>query len=298
MVRTHNPIPIKKQKDLEQDGLQTYSSYMASKYSSIKHSSYFQVYEKLLSPYRGKAITFVEVGVYNGGSLFMWRDFFGPQARIIGVEFNPDAKRWEADGFEIHIGDQSDVHFWEDFYNKTGPVDVLLDDGGHSNEQQIVTVAQSAVHVNDGGLIVVEDTHTSYMSQFGNPSKYSFMNFAFDVVHSINNRFPAVKSSGNTLSAEVSSVGFYESIVSFHINRNECFVSTPTTNGGITRDAIDFRHHGTLVRGLGSLRRKLFIKFNNYDPDSRMRRSATFLFNGVLFLQHRLSFQKQKKYFG
>jgi hypothetical protein len=298
MVKKAHEKSLKTQADLEQDGLQIFSSYMASKYSSIKHSSYFHVYEKLLSPYRGREITFVEVGVYNGGSLFMWRDFFGPQARIIGVEFNPDAKRWETDGFEIHIGDQSNANFWLDFYKKIGPIDVLLDDGGHSNEQQIVTVAQSASHVKDGGIILVEDTHTSYMSQFGNPSRYSFMNFAFDVVHSINNRFPAVKSSDNSLSSEVSSVGFYESIVSFHINRNECFISAPTTNGGVTRDAIDFRHHGTLVRGLGSLRRKLFIKFNNYDPDSRMRRGATFLFNGILFLQHRLSFQKQKKYFG
>ena len=152
--------------------------------------------------------------------------------------------------------------------------------------------------MNDGGVIIVEDTHTSYMAQFGNPSKYSFMNYAFDVVHSINNRFPAVKSSNNSLSSEVSSVGFYESFVSFHINRNECFVSTPTTNGGISRDAIDFRHHGTLGRGLGSLRRKLFLKFNSFDPKSRVARLGTSAFSGVLFLQVRLSPQNQKKYFG
>jgi hypothetical protein len=282
MVKKANRHPVKTQADLEQDGLQLYDSYMASKYSSIKHSSYFHVYEKLLSPYKGREITFVEVGVYNGGSLFMWRDFFGPKARIIGVEFNPDAKRWEEDGFEIQIG----------------PIDVLLDDGGHSNEQQIVTVAESASHMNDGGVIIVEDTHTSYMAQFGNPSKYSFMNYAFDVVHSINNRFPAVKSSDNSVSPAVSSVGFYESIVSFHIDRKDCFISTPTTNGGLSRDAVDFRHHGTLGRGLGSLRRKLFVKFNGFDPESRIARLGTSIFSGVLFLQHRLSFQRQKKYFG
>jgi hypothetical protein len=298
MVKKANRHPVKTQADLEQDGLQLYDSYMASKYSSIKHSSYFHVYEKLLSPYKGREITFVEVGVYNGGSLFMWRDFFGPKARIIGVEFNPDAKRWEEDGFEIHIGDQSDVNFWVDFYKKIGPIDVLLDDGGHSNEQQIVTVAESASHMNDGGVIIVEDTHTSYMAQFGNPSKYSFMNYAFDVVHSINNRFPAVKSSDNSVSPAVSSVGFYESIVSFHIDRKDCFISTPTTNGGLSRDAVDFRHHGTLGRGLGSLRRKLFVKFNGFDPESRIARLGTSVFSGVLFLQHRLSFQRQKKYFG
>jgi hypothetical protein len=53
----------------------------------------------LFERYRGKSITFVEIGVFSGGSLFMWRDYFGPQARIIGVEFNPDAVRWREHGF-------------------------------------------------------------------------------------------------------------------------------------------------------------------------------------------------------
>jgi hypothetical protein len=298
MVQKANNLQLKTQSDLEKDGLKIYESYMTSKYSSIKHTSYFHVYENLLTPFRGKDITFVEVGVYNGGSLFMWRDFFGPKARIIGVEFNPDAKHWESEGFEIHIGDQSDANFWRDFYTKVGPVDVVLDDGGHSNAQQIVTVAESVAHINDGGMIVVEDTHASYLAQFGNPSKYSFMNYAFDVVHSINNRFPLVKSSNNLLSAHVSSVQFYDSIVSFHIDRRECFVSTPTTNEGISRDAVDFRHHGTLGRAVGSMRRKLFIKFSSFAPESFLSRSATFLFSGILFLQHRVTRQTQKKYFG
>ena len=95
--------------------LEIYKSYLASPYLSLKHSAYFQVYEELLSQYRNKKITFVEVGVLNGGSLFMWRDFFGPEARIIGVDFNPLAKRWEADGFEIFIGSQSSPDFWRDF---------------------------------------------------------------------------------------------------------------------------------------------------------------------------------------
>ena len=90
------------------DSLDIYKSYLASPYLSLKHSAYFQVYEELLGKYRNQNITFVEVGVLNGGSLFMWRHFFGPKARIIGIDFNPLAKRWEDDGFEIHIGSQSD----------------------------------------------------------------------------------------------------------------------------------------------------------------------------------------------
>ncbi len=75
--------------------IEIYRHYRNSKYLSIKHSSYFQVYEELLSKYRNKKITFVEIGVFNGGSLFMWRSYFGPEARIIGIDFNPEAKKWE-----------------------------------------------------------------------------------------------------------------------------------------------------------------------------------------------------------
>ena len=109
----------------------SFAAYLESPYRSLKHSSYFRVYDTLFGPYRGKAITFVEVGILGGGSLFMWRSFFGPQARIIGVDLNPNARKWEKDGFEIFIGSQSDTAFWQDFARKVGPVDILLDDGGH-----------------------------------------------------------------------------------------------------------------------------------------------------------------------
>ena len=107
--------------------LEIYKCYQKSKYLSIKHSSYFQVYEEIFSKYRDRKITFVEIGVLNGGSLFMWRDFFGPESRIIGIDLNPGAKKWESDGFEIHIGSQSDEKFWGELFPKIGEVDIVLD---------------------------------------------------------------------------------------------------------------------------------------------------------------------------
>ena len=74
-----------------------------SKYYSVKHKNYFPIYEELLSSYVGKKITFVEIGVLSGGSLFMWKNYFGENARIIGVELNPVAKKWEKHGFEIQL---------------------------------------------------------------------------------------------------------------------------------------------------------------------------------------------------
>ena len=71
----------------------SYKAFIKSPYKSIKHSSYFEVYDELFSKYRNKEITFVEIGVLNGGSLFMWRNFFGSRAKIIGIDLNPVAKK-------------------------------------------------------------------------------------------------------------------------------------------------------------------------------------------------------------
>ena len=75
--------------------------FLNSPYSSTKHDSYFNTYDELFSKYIGKEITFVEIGVLNGGSLFMWKDYFGEKARIIGIDNNSNAKYWEKYGFKF-----------------------------------------------------------------------------------------------------------------------------------------------------------------------------------------------------
>ncbi len=219
-----------------------YPIYTSIPYLSYKHSSYFQVYEKCFTPYINKPITFVEVGVLNGGSLFMWRKFFGPKARIIGVDFNPGARKWEKDGFEIHIGDQSSPVFWQEFFHKVGKVDILLDDGGHTNRQQIETVMQALPHIKDGGLIMVEDTHASYMPEFGNPSFNSFTNFAKTVVDKINSRFPEVADRPGLMRNRIFSTEFYESIVVFNVDNRRAVEPLWLSNEGESSEAQDFRH--------------------------------------------------------
>lgn len=212
------------------------------KYSSVKYNTYFHVYEHIFQKYVGQQITFVEVGVLNGGSLFMWREFLGPQARIIGIDLNPAAQKWNDHGFEIFIGSQSDPQFWADFYSKVGPVDILLDDGGHTNRQQIVTVAESIAHINDGGVLVVEDVHSSYMATFGNPSKYSFINFSKKIIDSINSRYHSLEKKLPLYKDSVLSIEFFESFVIFNIDRTKCIESVMLKNDGETMNAADFRY--------------------------------------------------------
>jgi hypothetical protein len=213
-----------------------------SKYKSYKYQKYFQVYEYLFSKYINKKITFVEIGVLNGGSLFLWREFFGNSARIIGIDLNPDCKKLEKEGFEIFIGDQSDKNFWFNFFNKVGKVDIVLDDGGHTNIQQIQTTCCVVENINDNGVLVIEDTHTSYMKRFFNPSKYSFINFAKKIIDDINYMFLGLGSFNFSLNKYIHSIEFFESIVAFKINKNLCIYNRQIQNTGLSFNHEDFRN--------------------------------------------------------
>ena len=50
---------------------------------------------------------------------------------------------------------------------------------------------KSIPNIKDGGIILIEDTHTSYSKRFGNPSKYSFINYSKYLVDVVNSRFPS-----------------------------------------------------------------------------------------------------------
>jgi len=218
----------------------SFSAYKKSPYRSIKHNTYFSVYDHLFSKFRNKKIVFIEIGVLAGGSLFMWRNFFGSKARIIGVDMNPDAKKWEKYGFEIFIGSQSDENFWRNFREKIGKIDIVLDDGGHTYDQQIITTEMLLENIKDGGLLVIEDTHTSYMKGFG-ATKYSFINYTKNMIDKINRRFSKLSDDKNE--KRIWSIEIFESIVAFCVNKkHSSLVSEPTDNGGKNDNSIDYRY--------------------------------------------------------
>jgi hypothetical protein len=196
------------------------------------------------------------VGIFNGGSLFMWRKFFGPEARIIGIDLNPDAREWEKYGFEIYIGDQSSDAFWTELFRKIGKVDVLIDDGGHTNRQQIVTSHYAIQNINDGGLLIVEDVHTNYFREFGNPSRYSFLNFAHRIVDGVNSRSYSLRQTYAQYSSRVYSVSYFESMVAFQIDSRLCKRSVPTSNNSVARGVTDFRYQGPISSTLFTFKNK------------------------------------------
>ena len=220
----------------------TYKSFLKSKYLSLKYINYFNVYDSLLSKYRNKKIKFVEIGVFSGGSLFMWRNFFGKKAKIIGVDLNPDIKRFKKYGFNIEIGDQSDEKFWKKFFKKYGEVDIILDDGGHTNYQQILTVNHCIPFIKDNGILITEDTHTSYIkNKWYNPSKYSFINYSKKLIDDINSRYPGLRKHNFTLRDYIYSIQNFESITVFNINRKLSKINKEIRNGKLSTNPIEFR---------------------------------------------------------
>ena len=56
--------------------LSSYKLFIKSKNYSLKWQKYFDVYDIIFKKFRKKKITFVEVGVLNGGSLEIWKKYF------------------------------------------------------------------------------------------------------------------------------------------------------------------------------------------------------------------------------
>jgi hypothetical protein len=123
---------------------------------------YFDVYHRHFEKYRGKEVHILEIGIYSGGSLKMWRDYFGPRCHIYGVDIEGACKKYEGDQVKVFIGDQSDRSFWEDFKKQVPKLDIVVDDGGHFPHQQVPTLEALLPHLRPGGVFLCEDVQSSF----------------------------------------------------------------------------------------------------------------------------------------
>ena len=120
---------------------------------------YFEAYHRHLSRFVGREVHVLEIGVYSGGSLPMWREYFGPQCHVYGVDIEEACRVYENEWTSISIGDQADRRFWKRFKQEHPRIDVLIDDGGHEPEQQLVTLEEMLPHLRPGGVYICEDVH-------------------------------------------------------------------------------------------------------------------------------------------
>ncbi len=184
-----------------------------------KFDHYFDVYERYFSKFRNKKITIVEIGVYQGGSLQMWRKYFGKEATIWGIDIDPRCKTLEDENTHILIGSQEDPQFLRSIIDKIGMIDILIDDGGHTQDQQIISFEELYKYVNpDGGIYLCEDVHTSYMNVYGggHQRNNTFIEYSKLLVDQLNAHYSEQSSLQiNDITRTTNSIHFYDSIVVF-----------------------------------------------------------------------------------
>ncbi|MGY1807345.1 class I SAM-dependent methyltransferase [Blastococcus sp. SYSU D00669] len=149
---------------------------------------YFPIYTRHFSPYRGRPVRILEIGIYRGGSLDMWEWFFGPQVTLVGIDIDEDAKAASDPRHVVEIGDQTDAEFLRRVAAEHGPFDIIIDDGGHEMDQQITTAETLFPLLADGGVFLVEDCHTSYWESYqgGRNRAGTFMEWAKQRLDDVN----------------------------------------------------------------------------------------------------------------
>lgn len=181
-----------------------------------KWNHYFDVYERHFSRFRNKEIVILEIGVSQGGSLQMWKAYFGNKAKIFGIDVDPNCKEFEEDNIKIFIGSQSNRKFLRAVKNSIPPVDILIDDGGHTMIQQKVSFKELFDHVKDDGVYLCEDLHTSYWNKFGGGYKRmgTFIEYSknfIDHLHGYHSKEWYFKV--NSFTQSVNSLHYYDSIL-------------------------------------------------------------------------------------
>lgn len=130
-----------------------------------KWHHYFPIYEQYFGKFRGQAPKMLEIGVYRGGSTRMFADWLGDGTHFTGVDIDPACSGYAVPGkIEIVIGDQADRAFLAKLATENGPWDIVLDDGGHTDNQILTSFELLFPHLKDGGVYLIEDTHAHWMS--------------------------------------------------------------------------------------------------------------------------------------
>jgi hypothetical protein len=184
-----------------------------------KWEHYFPVYEQHLAAFRRRPVKVLEIGIYHGGSLQMWKQYFGKKAAIVGVDINPQCAEYTEPGIEIEIGDQNDPGFWASVLEKHKRFDVIIDDGSHIAQHQIAAFSCLWPHLGHGGIYIVEDCHTAYLPKFGGGVRTgkSFIDFAKLKIDEMNALWASDEAAlpPTRFTVELDAMMFYDSMVVF-----------------------------------------------------------------------------------
>jgi hypothetical protein len=195
-----------------------WTDYLSHKGRTVtKWSQYFPAYERHFQTWKDKSITFLEVGVAQGGSLQLWRKYFGPKSKIINIDINGGCSSLQEPGTFVRIGDQGDINFLQQLIDEFGVPDIILDDGSHQQNHILQTFNFFYPKMHKNAIYMVEDLHTSYWKEYGGGLKKenTFMEFTKDCLDRINAVHTRGELPQDYISKETSCISIYDSLVCF-----------------------------------------------------------------------------------
>jgi len=221
-----------------------------------KWHHYFPIYERELGRFLKRPVSFLEIGIYRGGSLPMWKDYFPDGSTLTFIDIDPACKAFEIEGSNVRIGNQADAAFLTSLAEEFGPFDVVLDDGSHVCAHQIASFEILWQHLANEGLYIVEDCHTSYWPGFGGGyrNEASFIEYSKRLVDTMHSWYTDQDAlfPFQEMAKEINSVRFYDSIVAIEkLRQKEPPTSLVSKNGRIeaSRKALQIRGRTSIFAG-------------------------------------------------
>lgn len=214
------PVPAERQKQAGQHGgskspMNLWADFLTHEGRVVrKWQQYFPVYEKHFSRFVYRPCVFWEIGCGQGGSLQMWRRYFGPHVQIVGIDIRPECSEFADDQVAVRIGDQRDQAFLSETLREFGQPDIVLDDGSHKMADVIDTFKYVYPRMDRNGVYMVEDMHTAYWPQFGGGlgKKGTFVELCKGLIDEMNGAYSDQRTE---FTSSTMSMHFYDSMVVF-----------------------------------------------------------------------------------
>lgn len=191
----------------------------ANNKDSVVHKwhHYLPIYDRYFSRFRGQTFRFLEIGVSKGGSLQMWRRYFGEDAIIYGIDIDKSCARFDGIAGNVRIGSQDDSSFLKSVIEEMGGLDVVLDDGSHQMDHIKKSFDYLFPKLSYGGIYMVEDLHTAFWSSYGGgyKSKNSFFSFCSTMVDDMHHWYHSRGMKHPHLANSCSAIHIHDSIAVF-----------------------------------------------------------------------------------
>lgn len=150
----------------------------------------FPIYERHFAPWKGRPVTLLEIGVQNGGSIDMWKEYLGKDSRIIGIDINQKCAQFDDPGRNVHvrIGNGADPGYLEKIIAEFGEIDIVIDDGSHAKNDIKSSFDFLYPKISKDGVYLIEDIGHNMASKPLAPSN----NGCLDSIRDTINKVPTV----------------------------------------------------------------------------------------------------------